>query len=148
MSLRPWPAFCCSAQLKQLAILPLLGARAFLPCLLGLDCAFGHLVWRLRTRPWGLSWESVQEHRVNTAQSRHAGGLRADVGTLLCTGLCVSCGPPSSHTAGFCGPQPVHPASQFQLRCQPCPLLPPLPSLPSGTQGHFFIGPEQPYFLS
>lgn len=47
----------------------LLGALAFLPCLLGLGCSFGHVVWRLCTRPSGLSWESVQEHRVNTQLS-------------------------------------------------------------------------------
>ncbi|XP_032745083.1 galanin receptor type 3-like [Rattus rattus] len=44
----------------------LLGALAFLPCLLGLGCSFGHVIWRLCTRPLGPPGESVQEHRANT----------------------------------------------------------------------------------
>lgn len=48
----------------------LLGALAFLPCLLGLGCSFGHMVWRLCTR-WrmGPPGDSRQEHRVNTQLS-------------------------------------------------------------------------------
>lgn len=47
----------------------LLGALAFLPCLLGLGCSFGHVAWRLCTRPSGPPGESVQEHRANTRLS-------------------------------------------------------------------------------
>lgn len=47
----------------------LLGALAFLPCLLGLACSFGHVVWHLGTWPLGPPGESVQEHRANTQLS-------------------------------------------------------------------------------
>nr|XP_014686298.2 galanin receptor type 3-like [Equus asinus]XP_044631004.1 galanin receptor type 3-like [Equus asinus] len=44
----------------------LLGALAFLPCVLGLGCSFSHVGWLLWTRPRGPVGESIQEHRENT----------------------------------------------------------------------------------
>ncbi|XP_008838421.1 galanin receptor type 3-like [Nannospalax galili] len=44
----------------------LLGALAFLPCLVGLGCSFGHVGWLLWTRPLGPKGESVREHQENT----------------------------------------------------------------------------------
>ncbi|XP_077610942.1 galanin receptor type 2-like [Crocuta crocuta] len=44
----------------------LLGALAFLPCMLGLGCSFSHVGWLLWTRPRGPGGESVREHQENT----------------------------------------------------------------------------------
>nr|XP_012602403.2 probable G-protein coupled receptor 151 [Microcebus murinus] len=44
----------------------LLGALAFLPCLLGLGCSFSHVRWLLWTRPRGPTGESAREHQENT----------------------------------------------------------------------------------
>ncbi|XP_007517897.1 nociceptin receptor-like [Erinaceus europaeus] len=44
----------------------LLGALAFLPCMLGLGCSFGHVNWLLRVQPRGPLGESTQEHQENT----------------------------------------------------------------------------------
>ncbi|XP_077015530.1 galanin receptor type 1-like [Tamandua tetradactyla] len=44
----------------------LLGALAFLPCVLGLGCSFCHVGWLLRTQPRGPMGESVREHQENT----------------------------------------------------------------------------------
>ncbi|XP_055430393.1 galanin receptor type 3-like [Bubalus kerabau] len=44
----------------------LLGALAFLPCVLGLGCSFGHVGWLLWTQPRGPVGESAREHRENT----------------------------------------------------------------------------------
>ncbi|XP_003789359.1 galanin receptor type 1-like [Otolemur garnettii] len=44
----------------------LLGALAFLPCLLGLGCSFCHVHWLLWARPQGPTGESIQEHQENT----------------------------------------------------------------------------------
>lgn len=44
----------------------LLGALAFLPCMLGLGCSFSHVGWLLRTQPHGPTGESIREHRENT----------------------------------------------------------------------------------
>ncbi|XP_054348308.1 LOW QUALITY PROTEIN: pyroglutamylated RF-amide peptide receptor-like [Pongo pygmaeus] len=40
----------------------LLGALAFLPCMLGLGCSFSHVSWLLWTQPQGPMGESIQEH--------------------------------------------------------------------------------------
>lgn len=44
----------------------LLGALAFLPCMLGLGCSFSHVAWLMWTQPRGPSGESIQEHQENT----------------------------------------------------------------------------------
>lgn len=44
----------------------LLGALAFLPCMLGLGCSFSHMGWLLWTQPRGPMGESIQEHQENT----------------------------------------------------------------------------------
>ncbi|XP_006148734.1 galanin-like G-protein coupled receptor npr-9 [Tupaia chinensis] len=44
----------------------LLGALAFLPCVLGLGCSFSHVGWLLRSRPSGPAGESAREHYENT----------------------------------------------------------------------------------
>ncbi|XP_054109909.1 galanin receptor type 1-like [Callithrix jacchus] len=44
----------------------LLGALAFLPCMLGLGCSFSHVGWLLWTQPRGPVGESIQEHQENT----------------------------------------------------------------------------------
>ncbi|XP_037374603.1 galanin receptor type 1-like [Talpa occidentalis] len=44
----------------------LLGALAFLPCVLGLGCSFSHVGWLLWTQPRGPIGESPQEHQENT----------------------------------------------------------------------------------
>ncbi|XP_069344621.1 allatostatin-A receptor-like [Eulemur rufifrons] len=44
----------------------LLGALAFLPCLLGLGCSFSHMRWLLWAQPRGPTGESTQEHQENT----------------------------------------------------------------------------------
>lgn len=59
----------------------------------------------------------------HTAYPPGAGGLHADVGILLCTGLCGSCGPPASHVrlaSGLSTLRPEHPAGLLQLCCQLC----------------------------
>ncbi|KAF5929657.1 allatostatin-A receptor-like [Diceros bicornis minor] len=44
----------------------LLGALAFLPCMLGLGCSFSHVGWLLWTQPRGPMGESIREHQENT----------------------------------------------------------------------------------
>ncbi|XP_006202251.3 neuropeptides B/W receptor type 1-like [Vicugna pacos] len=44
----------------------LLGALAFLPCVLGLGCSFSHVGWLLWTQPRGPMGESIREHQENT----------------------------------------------------------------------------------
>ncbi|CAD7677767.1 unnamed protein product [Nyctereutes procyonoides] len=44
----------------------LLGALAFLPCMLGLGCSFSHVGWLLWTQPRGPIGESIPEHQENT----------------------------------------------------------------------------------
>nr|XP_010587517.2 somatostatin receptor type 4-like [Loxodonta africana] len=44
----------------------LLGALAFLPCVLGLGCSFSHVGWLLWAQPHGPMGESAWEHQENT----------------------------------------------------------------------------------
>ncbi|XP_006860635.1 PREDICTED: allatostatin-A receptor-like [Chrysochloris asiatica] len=44
----------------------LLGALAFLPCVLGLSCSFSHVGWLMWTQPHGPVGESIREHQENT----------------------------------------------------------------------------------
>lgn len=89
----------------------LLGALAFLPCMLGLGCSFSHVGWLLWTQPGGPMGESIQEHQENTAMGHLPATPAAFVASSLCTFLA------------------------FQVCCQPYPLLLPLPPLPGRTQG-------------
>lgn len=68
----------------------LLGALAFLPCMLGLGCSFSHVGWLLWTQTGGPMGESIQEHQENTAMGHLPATPAAFVASSLCTFLAYS----------------------------------------------------------
>ena len=70
----------------------LLGAPAFLPCVLGLGGSFGHMGWLLWTQPRPRGGGRPGAPGEHQAHPRSAGGPRADVGALLRAGLLAAVG--------------------------------------------------------
>lgn len=114
----------------------LLGALAFLPCILGLGCSFSHVAWFMWTQPRGPSGESIQEHRENT-------GLVLVVlvvfvlmwGSCSMLGYVAAVGGLPATPVAFVASSLCTILAYSQLRRQPHPLLLPLLPLPDGAQG-------------